>query len=123
MDNLDNIEINNLDTTDLPFFARFLEGQMEDVSEVESASVAGGSNITSSGINKKFLDMAYTNKYPSDGDDQGGGVVTQRYPSDHEEIAQTSKYPSDNEDHAGGGNPPMTKKYPSDREEGWHFHL
>ncbi len=119
---MDNIEINNLDTADLPFFARFLEGQMEDIAEPESAAVKGG-KISSGGIST--IDpslLRQTNKYPSDGDDQGGGVVTKKYPSDNEDIAQTSKYPSDNEDHAGG-NPPMTKKYPSDREEGWHFYF
>ncbi len=73
----------------VPFFARYLEGQMdcmEDVSEEEMQALAGGSKVV-------------RRKYPSDfKDSSGGGFVT------------TMKYPSDNEDHSGGGH--VTLKYP-----------
>ena len=102
---MDKIEINNLDPTDLPFFARFLEGQMADVPEVESAEVVGGRTSIGGVITKRF---------PADKPDLGG--MTKKYPSDREDMATTLKYPSDGEDHAGG--PPITTlKYPSDNEE------
>lgn len=48
-----------------PFFARYLEGQL---SEEEQKTVVGGNSSFQIGTNKLY-DTAYTNKYPSDGDD------------------------------------------------------
>jgi hypothetical protein len=84
-------DLNHQDPRIVPFFARYLEGQLgEDLSEEEMAAVSGGSDVV-------------TMAYPSDQEGGGGGAVTQ-------------KYPSDNEDGGGGG--VMTKKYPSDQEDG-----
>ena len=78
----------------VPFFARYLEGQldyMEDVSEEEIQAMAGGYNLV-------------TRKFPSDHEDHsGGGTVV------------TLKCPSDQEDHLGRG--AVTLKYPSDSDE------
>ncbi len=74
----------NLNSQELPFFARYLEGQFcEDLSEEEMQSVQGGLR-PSHPMTKKFPsdqdEHAYTKKYPSDGDDHI--YVTQKYPSD-----------------------------------------
>lgn len=79
----------------VPFFARYLEGQMdymEDASESEMQALAGGSR-------------AITRKYPSDSED-----------SSHSGNVTTLKYPSDNEEYFSGGI--VTQKYPSDNDEG-----
>jgi hypothetical protein len=111
---MDEIEIKDLAGKDLPFFARFLEGQMEDISEEEAGNVAGGKLC-------RCPNSPTTRKYPSDRED---GVMTKKYPSDSEDsvggtkppIATTLKYPSDSEDGSGGGMV-MTLKYPSDNED------
>ena len=117
---MDEIKIDDLNPTpELPFFARFLEGQMEDLSEAEANEVTGGK--TRIGLP---IDGFITNKYPSDLEDGHGGDIpmTKKYPSDREDhhgggIVTTQKYPSDGEDHHGGM--AMTLKYPSDNEEGY----
>jgi Serine endopeptidase inhibitors len=53
-----------------PFFAKFLEQQKEK-------EVVGGAGPTS-----VLKDVAYTQKYPSDGDEY---AVTMKYPSDSDE--------------------------------------
>ncbi|BAZ07397.1 microviridin/marinostatin family tricyclic proteinase inhibitor [Calothrix sp. NIES-3974] len=72
-----------------PFFARYLEAQLQDLSEAEIEAISGGG-------------MAVTLAYPSDQEGVEGGVVTQKYPSDHEDVSDgtitTKKYPSDQED-------------------------
>ena len=105
----------------VPFFARYLEGQLEDLPQQETESISGGScgDLTagigkdSIGVTEKYPsdneDVAMTLKYPSDNEDV---AMTRKYPSDHEDVAMTEKYPSDHEDVA------MTLKYPSDNEEG-----
>jgi Serine endopeptidase inhibitors len=129
---MDKINIQDLDGKDLPFFARFLEGQIEDISEGEAGDVVGGKHCRRCSppiaMTRKYPsdneDMAMTKKYPSDSEDSSGGgpIVTQKFPSDGEDnpggtpIATTLKYPSDNEDGAGGGIA-TTMKYPSDNEE------
>lgn len=100
----------------VPFFARYLEGQInfiEEISEEETQAVAGGT-----GVNKKSPLKAVTEKFPSGHEENGGIAVTQKFPSDQEDgggIVTTLKFPSDQEDVAGGGI--MTKKYPSDSDE------
>jgi hypothetical protein len=80
---MSNIKFDDLDSQNLPFFARFLEGQAcEDLTEEEIASVNGGCGFA-------------TRKYPSDQED--GGFVTEKYPSDADEFV-TLKYPSDNDE-------------------------
>jgi Serine endopeptidase inhibitors len=116
---VDEIKIDDLNTTpELPFFARFLEGQMEDLSDAEANEIAGGKIRIGLPI-----DGFITNKYPSDLEDGHGGdmPMTKKYPSDREDhhgggIVTTQKFPSDGEDNHGGI--AMTLKYPSDNEEG-----
>ncbi len=114
---MDEIKVNDLNSTDLPFFARFLEGQMEDLSDAEADEVVGGRVRIGRPIGSVF-----SKKYPSDSEDSHGcGLpVTKKYPSDREDlpgdIAVTLKYPSDGEDGHGGGIV-TTLKYPSDNEE------
>ena len=112
------IQTNELKGKDLPFFARFLEGQKR---EVIQHKVALSEDRT---IEKKpsNLPEMITNKYPSDAEDSSGGgiVTTQKYPSDAEDssgggITTTIKYPSDSEDSSGGGI--VTNMYPSDAED------
>ncbi len=99
-------------SSNVPFFARYLEGQfLTEVSEEEMDEVQGGiRNI------KNIKDIVVSLKYPSDQEDgnlgdgkitnkyrdiedigSGGGYVTEKYPSDHDE-AVTMKYPSDGDD-------------------------
>jgi hypothetical protein len=66
----------------VPFFARYLEGQIEELSEEEMEAAIGGSINT-------------TLKYPSDMEDAGS--MTKKYPSDTD-VATTDKYPSDGDD-------------------------
>ena len=79
-----NDQHNNAPTTKAaPFFARYLEGQIDqEMSEEALAEIAGGGG-----------GAIQTERYPSDEDD----VSTKRFPSDEDET-QTMKYPSDNED-------------------------
>jgi len=104
------------DSKAVPFFARYLEGQLEDLSEAEMKAVGGQRGLIT------------TQKYPSDSED-GVSIkpdwndipVTRKYPSDHEDsgfgdIAVTLKYPSDQED-SGFGDIAVTLKYPSDQED------
>ncbi|MDF5711282.1 MAG: microviridin/marinostatin family tricyclic proteinase inhibitor [Nostoc sp. S4] len=74
----------------VPFFARFLEGQsFEDLSDEESEALSGGK----CGVTKKKADeVAQTLKFPSDQED-----ATKKAPSDSDE-AYTNKYPSDGDD-------------------------
>jgi hypothetical protein len=90
-----------LNSKAVPFFARYLEGQLEDLSQEEMKAVSGG---------RGFL----TKKYPSDHEDCGGMTLPMK-----DDVAVTLKYPSDNED---GGipikpDPGVTEKYPSDSDE------
>ena len=64
----------NLQSKDVPFFARYLEEQgYEDLSAEESAKIRGGGGVA-------------TRKYPSDNEDGGGGgPATMKYPSDNED--------------------------------------
>ena len=103
-----------LNSKAVPFFARYLEGQLEDLSEEEMKAVGGGrgwmtkkypSDSEEGGeITTKLRDVVMTLKYPSDGEDGGttsklsDQVVTEKYPSDSDEWAVTQKYPSDGDD-------------------------
>ena len=55
----------------VPFFVRYLEGQLEKLSEEEAESICGGNDIM-------------TRKFPSDQED-GPGPVTLKFPSDQED--------------------------------------
>ncbi len=80
----------------VPFFARYLEGQInfiEEISDEETQAVVGSGE----GVKKK---LPNNEKHPLG---CGGKVMTEKYPSDNEDvsgggIAMTLKYPSDNED-------------------------
>jgi Serine endopeptidase inhibitors len=102
---------------DLPFFARFLEGQREEIADNKVA-------LTDRDSRRERGDrLNVTRKYPSDNEDinSGGSVTTKKYPSDNEDstgggVVTTKKYPSDNEDiNSGGGL--VTQKFPSDGED------
>lgn len=98
MSNDDNLAKNS---SSVPFFARYLEGQfLSEVSESEMDEVQGGIRSI-----RDFKDIAITLKFPSDQEDGSPGhpIVTKKYPSDIEDI--------------GSGGHPMTKKYPSDADE------
>jgi bacteriocin-like protein len=96
----------NLPSEAVPFFARYLEGQMEEqieeMSDEDLAAVSGGQGM---------ITLAYPNDNPGL---PGGNPVTLAYPSDFEGLPIcdpiTMRYPSDVE----GG--PVTLKYPSDHE-------
>lgn len=99
MSNDDSVAKNS---SSVPFFARYLEGQfLTEVSEEEMDEVKGGIRFT----RPPLEDIAYSLKYPSDNEDGNPGhqIVTKKYPSDIEDI--------------GSGGHPMTKKYPSDADE------
>ncbi|KAB8314177.1 microviridin/marinostatin family tricyclic proteinase inhibitor [Tolypothrix campylonemoides VB511288] len=88
---MSKINLQDLNSPAVPFFARYLEGQCEELSVEEMEAVTGGGQINT------------TLKYPSDLEDVGGGTVTTlKYPSDQEEggggIVTTQKYPSDGDD-------------------------
>lgn len=111
---------------DLPFFARFLEGQQEEIAGDKE-------DRKDSKFHKKHKpdrghDRVTTRKYPSDQEDNTGGgtVTTRKYPSDQEDntgggTVTTQKFPSDNEDNTGGGIF-VTKKFPSDAEDNHQGH-
>jgi len=86
------------DSKAVPFFARYLEGQLEDLSEAEMKAVGGQRGLIT------------TQKYPSDSED---GVSIK---PDWNDIPVTRKYPSDHED-SGFGDIAVTLKYPSDQED------
>jgi hypothetical protein len=98
----------------VPFFARYLEGQInfiEEISDEETQAVVGSGE----GVKKK---LPNNEKHPLG---CGGKVMTEKYPSDNEDVSGggilvTRKYPSDNED-VSGGEIAMTLKYPSDNED------
>lgn len=78
----------DLNSRAIPFFARYLEGQMsiEDVSESDAEAVKGGCR-----------GPIETEKYPSDAEDDF--AVTMKFPSDAEDdFAVTMKFPSDTDD-------------------------
>ena len=68
----------NSNGENVPFFARYLEGQIyQEMSTQETENVKGG---FSGG-------QVVTLAYPSDNEDVGGGqVVTMAYPSDNEDV-------------------------------------
>jgi hypothetical protein len=71
---MSDIDKQDLKQEAVPFFARYLEGQInfiEEISEEETQSVAGGT-----GGNKKLLLKVV--------------VVTEKFPSDHEKMAAES---------------------------------
>ena len=110
---------------ELPFFARFLEGQQPEVAAEGVVLTADATIAKKPSIGKEKV---YTNKYPSDAEDNTGGgtVTTRKYPSDSEDntgggVVTTKKYPSDAEDNTGGGTV-TTQKYPSDSEDGGIYH-
>lgn len=71
---MSDINQQDLNSEAVPFFARYLEGQVcEELSEAEMEVVRGGDST------------ATTLKYPSDQEDSGGGAVTLKYPSDQED--------------------------------------
>jgi hypothetical protein len=77
---------------DLPFFARFLEGQQPAATASQVALTGGGIQIAPKLPDNTDNNNVQTRKYPSDSEDNtGGGIVT------------TQKYPSDSEDNTGGG--------------------
>lgn len=80
---MSEINVNDLNSQAVPFFARYLEGQsVTDLSNEEVNAVRGG--------------WAITMAYPSDREDDLG--ITKCYPSDLGDIAVTHKYPSDTDD-------------------------
>lgn len=79
----------------VPFFARYLEGQIdfiEEISDEETQAVVGGK-----GVKKLPNDKNHSSSC-------GSKLVTR-------------KYPSDNEDVSGGGGTVVTLKFPSDNED------
>ncbi len=109
MSNNDNLAKNS---SSVPFFARYLEGQyLAEVSEEEMDEIQGGKNLS-----RPIEHMVTSLKYPSDNEDSSpnhpivtnkhrdiddigsGGGFTKKYPSDADE-ATTMKYPSDGDDH------------------------
>jgi hypothetical protein len=107
MQDPNKINIDNLEGQELPFFARFLENQIETVEDAEAEDVHGGRRPN-----------FHSKKYPSDHEDGHGTPETRKYPSDREDAfgPYTNKYPSDQEDTHGG--PIVTAKAPSDAEDG-----
>lgn len=115
MSNDDNVAKNS---SSVPFFARYLEGQfLTEVSEKEMDEVKGGIRY----FHLPTEGMVQTLKYPSDNEDGSPGheIMTRKYPSDKEDIGSgghpmTKKYPSDADE-------AMTHKYPSDGDDDIHF--
>jgi hypothetical protein len=99
---------------ELPFFARFVEGQKSPSERIALTNERRGET------EKK--DRVTTRKFPSDAEDNSGGgvVTTQKFPSDGEDNSggnpTTAKFPSDNEDNSGGS-VGVTNKFPSDAED------
>ncbi len=108
MFNNDNLAKNS---SSVPFFARYLEGQfISEVSEEEMDEVKGGKNPS-----RPIKDIVVSLKYPSDEEDgsPGHGIITNKY-RDIEDIGSgggfTKKYPSDADE-------ATTMKYPSDGDD------
>jgi hypothetical protein len=108
MSNKDNAAKNS---SSVPFFARYLEGQfISELSEEEMDEVEGGKNAS-----LPIEDIVYSLKYPSDNEDgsPGHGIITNKY-RDIDDIGSgggfTKKYPSDADE-------AMTMKYPSDGDD------
>ena len=98
MSNNENIPSNDSQEPNseaVPFFVRYLEGQLEELSEKEAESISGG----------LCGDNIKTRKYPSNHEDvpEQGWPMTLKYPSDHEDVPEQGW--------------PMTRKYPSDSDE------
>jgi hypothetical protein len=114
------IPANKIVASDLPFFARFLEGQNEEIADANVAST--DRLIANKPLAERRDRVRETRKFPSDREDNHGGSVnvTKKYPSDGEDNSGggsvTRKYPSDNEDNSGGGQV-FTQKFPSDGED------
>ena len=91
-----------LNSQAVPFFARFLEGQsFEDLSDEESEGIGGGScGLTKKDKAKikKFL-KPQTRKYPSDQEDVVTEKYLSD--SDEQQMSVTLKFPSDGEDNGG----------------------
>ena len=102
-ENLPNPDQQESNSPVVPFFARYLEGQLEDLSQEAAESISGGTcdNL----IGEIVEHLTGTEKDPI--------PVTKKYPSDHEDLAVTLKYPSDQEE----GDFVTTLKYPSDHED------
>lgn len=64
----------------LPFFARYLENQAEDMSAEELDEISGGADIV-------------TQRYPSDSDDVDGGYPTQK-PKNPYDIGNLPNFPA-----------------------------
>ena len=78
----------NLNAHAVPFFARYLEGQLEELSEEEAEAVGGGYSLA----RKKHSFSCYvTRKYPSDCD-EGPIAVTLKFPSDCEDWSYSPYY-------------------------------
>ena len=81
----------DLNSHAVPFFARYLEGQLEELSDEEAEAVGGGGG-----------GKPTTRKWPSDNDEDGGGgfMITEKWPSNKEDdpVAMTMKYPSDTDE-------------------------
>ena len=103
MSNNENIPSNysqDSNSEAVPFFVRYLEGQLEELSEKEAESTSGGG----------CSDNIETRKYPSDDNEDTFTSVTKlKYlfdhifgpkedPSNAPPYAVTLKYPSDDED-------------------------
>lgn len=93
---MSDIDKQDLKQEAVPFFARYLEGQInfiEEVSSEKAQAVGGGRTLYT------------TAKYPSDAEDSlggGGTLVTTAYPSDEDSLGgadMTAKYPSDGDDY------------------------
>jgi bacteriocin-like protein len=55
---------------EVPFFARYLEGQVtQDLSEEELKKISGGVGVGVTHKHPSDADEEHTTKYPSDGDD------------------------------------------------------
>jgi hypothetical protein len=115
------LQLNKTPSTELPFFARFLESQQPQVAEPKVV-------LSERRLTEKYpsdhedggKQPVFTNKYPSDQEDGGEQpVFTRKYPSDQEDggggVVTTQKFPSDQED--GGGGVVTTQKFPSDSDE------
>lgn len=91
-----DINIQDLDSNNVPFFARYLEGQMEQVSEAEAAALLGGKSkipgAPSPGVTNRLADQLQTQKFPSDQEDVSQPIMTQKFPSDQEDIAQITQF-------------------------------
>lgn len=101
---------------ELPFFARFLEGQFcEDLSVEETNEVQGGLRFlppTTKHPPESDNGIVTTLKFPSDQEDGDGGghiPITNKLKDEH---AVTRKYPSDSDEHIA-----ITQKYPSDGDD------